>query len=221
MEKSYSHLKPEERATLMLMMREGATVRSVARTLCRAPSTISRELKRNCPDGRIYEAAVAGDRAREKRYTRRRWPKLGSYTVLFGVVEYFLRERWSPEQIAGALRNCYPDEPEKRVSHETIYNALYVMPKGELRTELLSCLRQARRVRRPRARGEDRRGQIQDMVSLHVRPPEVEDRLIPGHWEGDLIKGGFNRSAVGILVERSSRLVMLFQMENASAAAAL
>ena len=124
------------------------------------------------------------------------------------------------EQIAGTLRNRYPDEPEKRVSHETIYNALYVMPKGELRTELLGCLRQARRIRRQRARGEDRRGQIQDMVSLHVRPPEVEDRLIPGHWEGDLIKGAFNRSAVGTLVERSSRLVMLVWMENASAAAA-
>ena len=107
------------------------------------------------------------------------------------------------------------------MSHETIYSALYVMPKGELRTELLGCLRQAKRIRRLRARGEDLRGQIQDMVSLHVRPPEVEDRLIPGHWEGDLIKGVFNRSAVGTLVERSSRLVMLVRMENASAAAAL
>ena len=221
MEKSYNHLKPEERAAVMLMMRDGATVRSVARTLSRAPSTISRELKKNCPDGQKYEAAAAGERARERRYQRRRWPKLGPHTVLFGVVEYFLRGRWSPEQIAGTLRNRYPDEPEKRVSHETIYNALYVMPKGELRTELLGCLRQARRIRRPRARGEDRRGQIQDMVSLHVRPPEVEDRLIPGHWEGDLIKGAFNRSAVGTLVERSSRLVMLVWMENASAAAAL
>ena len=94
--------------------------------------------------------------------------------------------------------------------------------QGEFRTELLGCLRQARRIRRPRSRGEDRRGQIQDMVSLHVRPPEVEDRLIPGHWEGDLIKGAFNRSAVGTLVERSSRLVILLvRMENASAAAAL
>ena len=221
MEKSYNHLKPEERAAVMLMLRDGATVRSVARTLNRAPSTISRALKKNCPDGQKYEAAAAGERARERRYQRRRWPKLGPHTVLFGVVEYFLRGRWSPEQIAGTLRNRYPDEPEKRVSHETIYNALYVMPKGELRTELLGCLRQARRIRRPRARGEDRRGQIQDMVSLHVRPPEVEDRLIPGHWEGDLIKGAFNRSAVGTLVERSSRLVMLVWMENASAAAAL
>ncbi len=87
------------------------------------------------------------------------------------------------------------------MSHETIYNALYVMPKGELRTELLGRLRQARHIRRPRARGEYRRGQIQDMVSLHVRPPEVEDQLIPGHWEGDLIKGAFNQSAVGTLVE--------------------
>jgi transposase, IS30 family len=221
MEKSYNPLRPEERATVMLMMREGATVRSVASTLGRAPSTISREWQRNCPDGQRYEAAVAGDRAREKRYQRRRWPKLGPHTVWFGVVEYFLREGWSPEQIAGTLRNQYPDDLDQRVSHETIYNALYVMPKGELRTELLGCLRQARRLRRPRARGEDRRGQIQDMTSLHVRPPEVEERLIPGHWEGDLIKGAFNRSAVGTLVERSSRLVMLVQVDNASAAAAL
>jgi IS30 family transposase len=146
---------------------------------------------------------------------------LGQDTVLFGVVEHFLREGWSPEQIAGTLKKRYPDQTEQRVSHETIYNALYVLPKGELRAELLRCLRQGRRVRRPRARGQDRRGQIQDMTPLHVRPPEVEDRLIPGHWEGDLIKGAFNRSAVGTLVERSSRLVMLARMENASAPAAL
>jgi IS30 family transposase len=221
MEKSYNHLRPEERATVMLMRREGSTVRAVARTLGRAPSTISRELQRNCTDGQLYEAVTAGDRARVKRHQHRRKPKLGPHTVLFGVVEYFLREGWSPEQIAGTLRNQYPDDLGKRVSHESIYNALYVMPKGELRTELLGCLRQARRTRRPRARGEDRRGQIQDMTSLHVRPPEVEDRLIPGHWEGDLIKGAFNRSAVGTLVERSSRLVLLAQMDNATAAAAL
>jgi len=131
--KSYNHLKPEDRATVMLMRREGATIRSVARILGRAPSTISRELKTNCPDRQSDEAATAGERAREKR-----------------------------------------------VTHETIYNALYVMLKGELRTELLGCLRQARRIRKPRARGEDRRGLIQDMVSLHVCPPEVEDRLILG-----------------------------------------
>lgn len=221
MGKCYEQLKPEERATVMLMRREGSSLRAVAKTLGRSPSTISREWVRHRPEGGHYDAAFAGARARERRYRRRRLPKLGRDTVLFGVVEHFLREGWSPEQIAGTLKNRYPHQAEQRVSHETIYNALYVLPKGELRAELLRCLRQGRRARRPRARGQDRRGQIQDMTSLHVRPPEVEDRLIPGHWEGDLIKGAFNRSAVGTLVERSSRLVLLARMENASAAAAL
>jgi IS30 family transposase len=205
----------------MLMGRVGSTVRAIARALNRSPSTISREIVRHRTDGQPYDAAQAGNRARPRRFHCRKPPKLGQDTILFGVVDYFLRQGWSPEQITGTMKCLYPHQREKRVSHETIYNALYVMPKGELRTELLGCLRQRRRVRRPRARGEDRRGQIQNMTSLHVRPPEVEDRLIPGHWEGDLIKGAFNRSAVGTLVERTSRLVMLVWVENASAMAAL
>jgi IS30 family transposase len=221
MGKFYEQLKPEERATVMLMDREGSSVRAMARTLGRSPSTISREIARHRVEGHHYDATKAGTRARERRVQRRKAPKLGQDTVLFGVVEHFLREGWSPEQIAGTMKRLHPHQPEQRVSHETIYNALYVIPKGELRTELLSCLRQRRRVRRPRARGQDRRGQIQDMTPLHVRPPEVEDRLIPGHWEGDLIKGAFNRSAVGTLVERSSRLVLLACLDNASAPAAL
>ena len=220
MGKCYEQLKPEERAAVMLMRDEGSTVRAVARTLGRAPSTISREISRHRVEHR-YEATLAGHRARERRFQRRKSRKLEPDTILFGVVNYFLRDGWSPEQIAGTLKNRYPDHLEKRVSHEAIYNALYILPKGELRTELLSCLRQQRRIRRPRSRGQDRRGQIADMTPLHVRPPEVEDRLIPGHWEGDLIKGAFNRSAVGTLVERSSRLVLLVRMENASAMAAL
>ena len=149
------------------------------------------------------------------------WLSLGRIRSCLAWSNTSLGEGWSPEQIAGTMKRLHPHQPEQRVSHETIYNALYVIPKGELRTELLSCLRQRRRVRRPRARGQDRRGQIQDMTPLHVRPPEVEDRLIPGHWEGDLIKGAFNRSAVGTLVERSSRLVLLACLDNASAPAAL
>lgn len=221
MGKHYEQLKPEERATVMLMDREGSSVRAMARALQRSPSTISREMARHRIEGQPYDATRAGHRARARRFQRRQRPKLGPDTVLFGVVEHFLREGWSPEPIAGAMKRQYPQPPERRVSHETIYNALYVLPKGELRTELLKCLRQRRRVRRPRARGEDRRGQIQDMTSLQVRPPEVEDRLIPGHWEGDLIKGAFNRSAVGTLVERTSRWVLLVWVENASALAAL
>jgi transposase, IS30 family len=132
-----------------------------------------------------------------------------------------LREGWSPEQIAGRLEEAFPDDSTRTVSHETIYTAIYVLPRGSLRTDLISLLRHGHAKRRPRARGQDRRGQIADMVSLHVRPPEIEDRVIPGHWEGDLIKGARNQSCVGTLVERSSRLVLLARMDGATAEAAL
>src|SRR5207237_5851810 len=101
------------------------------------------------------------------------------------------------------------------------YTAIYAHPKGELRRELVALLRRRHGKRMPRSRGQDRRGQIPDMVSIHVRPPEVNDRVMPGHWEGDLIKGAGNKSAVGVLVERTSRLVLLARMEDATAAAAL
>ncbi len=129
-----------------------------------------------------------------------------------------LLDGWSPEQIAGALKRAFADDRSRRVCHETIYSAIYVMPRGDLRTDLISLLRQGHAKRRPRARGQDRRGQIADMVSLHVRPPEIEDRLIPGHWEGDLIKGALNRSCVGTLVERTSRLVLLAKVEGGGTA---
>jgi transposase, IS30 family len=107
------------------------------------------------------------------------------------------------------------------VSHETIYTAIYAQPRGELRRQLIACLRQGRSTRLPRTRGNDRRGQIPEMVSIHVRPPEIEDRVMPGHWEGDFITGAGNTSSVGVLVERSSRLVLLARMEDATAASAL
>ena len=124
MGKQYEQLKPEERATVMLMRREGLSVRAVARTLQRSPSSISRELARHGVEGPCYDAAVAGQRARARRFQRRRDRKLAPDSALFGVVEHFLREGWSPEQIAGTLKNRYPDQAEQRVSHETIYNAL-------------------------------------------------------------------------------------------------
>ena len=114
-----------------------------------------------------------------------------------------------------------PDAPTVPVSHETIYSALYAMPRGELRTELSACLRQARKRRRPRARGADRRGTLPTMVNIHMRPPEIEDRVMPGHWEGDLIKGARNASPVGTLVERSTLFGALAKMDHATAAAAV
>ena len=115
----------------------------------------------------------------------------------------------------------YPNDPSQRVSHETIYTALYAMPRGELRRDMIACLRQCNDTRRPRLRGTDQRRGIPEMQSLHIRPPEVADRLIPGLWEADLIKGAFNRSAVGTLVEPTIRQVILARMPDVSAASAL
>lgn len=199
----YEQLSAEERATIMLMANEGKSLRAMARTLRRAPSTISREWRRHIPPadapGRSgYDAKLAGQEARRCCFKPRRSSKLAVDGVLFGVVEHLLQEGWSPGQIAGTMKMMWPDSPDRRVSAETIYTCLYALP-----------------------RGTDRRGQLTDMVSIHVRPPEVDDRVLPGHWEGDFLKGAGNRSAVGVLVERSSRLVLLAKMDDATAASAL
>jgi IS30 family transposase len=137
------------------------------------------------------------------------------------VVLTLLEWKWSPQQISGTLKRMWPNDPTRHVSHETIYTAIYAQPRGELRRQLIACLRHGHSTRMSRKRGTDRRGQIPDMVSIHVRPPEVDDRVMPGHWEGDFIKGAGNQSSVGVLVERTSRLVLLAKMEDATAASAL
>jgi IS30 family transposase len=124
-----------------------------------------------------------------------------------------LRERWSPEQISARLKFEYPDDPEMRISHETIYRSLYVQSRGELRRQLAAQLRTGRRTRRARGRPE-RRGRIIDMVPISERPPQIEDRAVPGHWEADLLLGGYGRSAVATLVERHTRYVMLARLGN-------
>ncbi|MDH4370601.1 MAG: IS30 family transposase [Nitrospira sp.] len=126
----------------------------------------------------------------------------------------------SPEQIAGRLQRAYPDDMSKHLSAETIYAGLYVLPRGTLRSELLAALRQARKARRPRARGTDRRGQLPNMTPMAKRPAEAVTRTVPGHWEGDLIKGARNGSVVGTLVERTTRLVILARMEGTDATSA-
>jgi len=142
-------------------------------------------------------------------------------SVCWRIVLTLLEWKWSPQQISGTLKRMYPTDSNQHVSHETIYTAIYAQPRGELRRQLIACLRHGHSTRMPRTRGTDRRGQIPDMVSIHVRPPEIEDRLLPGHWEGDFIKGAGNQSSVGVLVERTSRLVLLAKMEDATAESAL
>jgi IS30 family transposase len=218
-----------------LSLERGCTLRAIARSVQRAASTITRELARNDwsnptlapkkpgrpPVAGGYRAPFAQQRADAQARQARCPRRLAEKAPLWRHVKRLLRGRHSPEQIAGILRRMNPGEPTLRVCHETIYTALYAMPRGELRTELIACLRQARKSRRPRARGEDRRGTIPNMTSIHQRPPEVDERVIPGHWEGDLIKGVRNASAIGTLVERTSLFVTLAKMDNASADAAV
>lgn len=219
---SYQELSIEERITIQLGQLQGLSQRAIARMLDRSPSTISRELRRNSPDSSRYMASQAQQRMRQRRTACRPQRKLLPDSELFDLVVHLLQKRFSPQQIAGKLRDMeFPNFEDAYVCRETIYNAIYALPVGELRKELIICLRQGKTSRRPRTGGVDRRGQIPDLVSIHVRPPEAEDRLTPGHWEGDLIKGKANASAVGTLVERSTGYLMLVKMNDATATSAV
>ena len=234
MTRRYEQLSAEERGVVMAMKLQGSSARAIARALLRAPSTVTRELRRNgyraegevCPMGRPrvaggYNAVRAGVRARRVRRLAQPARKLHHRGPLWRTVRSMLEQHWSPEQIAAELKREHPDQPALQASHETIYTAIYAMPRGTLRKELVALLRQGRAARRPRTRGVDRRGSLQDMVSIHMRPPEANDRLLPGHWEGDLIIGAGNRSAVGTLVCRKTLFVMLVKMDGATAVHAL
>lgn len=192
---SYRQLQAEERMTIASMKQQGSSRGAIARALGRSVSTISRELSRNaCPESSGYFSTPAQALRTSRREASRPAAKLDTRSVMWGVVVSLLDWKWSPQQIAATLKRVFPNEPERHMSHETIYTAIYAQPRGELRRQLIACLRQGQSTRLPRTRGKDRRGQIPEMVSIHLRPPEVEDRLMPGHWEGDLIKGAGNKS---------------------------
>lgn len=215
MSNSYKHLSTQERAVVMTMRDDHCSIRSIAKRLCRSASTIGRELKRTT-GVLTYDANAAHLQSQARRFAVLRLAKLNVDSVLFKVVRHQLSLLWSPQQIARKLRALWPNNPEKFVSHETIYNAIYLHPRGEFKRELIACLRHHNQVRKPRNRGTDRRHQIPDMQSIHIRPTEIEDRLIPGHREGDLIKGAGNRSSVGTMVERTTGFVVLAKMDNAT-----
>ena len=221
MAKNYSRLNSTERAAIMLMRRDGGGVCEIARALGRHKGTISRELRRQPYFGELpYEATQASAQAfaRSRRCRNRR--KLSAQSDLFAEVAWLLRFGWSPRQIAGRLKRMHPDDSTRRVCHETIYRALYVLPRGELRRELLACLRQGHQNRWPRSRGSRRRERLPEELRIAARPEDVGKRVVPGHWEGDLIKGASNRSAVATLVERTSRFVLIGRMEGLDAQAA-
>ena len=217
MEYSYSHLHETERYIIMHGRDHGFSIRAIARMLNRTPSTISRELKRNKePWG--YEAYKAQYLSLARRYKARVPRKLSRLLTLRTYVLAGIKRCWSPQQICGRLCMDYPNCEEMRISHETIYAFIYAMPKGELRKELIARLRRKHTNRRKQGRAHNSdRGRIADMVSIHDRPEEIEGRQIPGHWEGDLIIGKSHQSAVGTLVERTSRYLVLAHLKQHTA----
>jgi IS30 family transposase len=201
-----------EREEISRGLASGESLRSIARRLERAPSTISREVSGNDGPGR-YRACRA-DKAAVRRTRRPKPSKLAQCERLRSVVEAKLELRWSPQQISGWLVGAFPDEPEMRVSHETIYLSLFVQARGALRKELTRYLRRGHATRRPKGHSIiNGQGRLRGMVHISERPAEAEDRAVPGHWEGDLLcgKGG---SAVATLVERTSRFVMLVALPD-------
>jgi len=200
----------EDRVVIMLGLKEGRSMSAIARSLGRHASTVTREVAAN--GGRSpYGAWSAHCRARQQA----RRPKVAKidHPPLLAQVTEWLEDLWSPEQIVARLRIEYEDDPMMQVSHETIYQSLFVQGRGELRRELARCLRSGKTQRRHEGKSEGW-GRISDMVMISERPAEVADRAVPGHWEGDLIMGKYNRTAVGTLVERTTRYVLLLHLPD-------
>lgn len=231
MGKSYNQLSIEERTLSQTQLSIGMKPAEIAEGLKRSASTLSPELRRKDwvrpktqrSRGRpmvsgSYRAAATHLRVHACRIKPRIEKRLRSGTALWHHVVDCLKAGYSPEQVAGTLATVHPAAPSLQVPHETVYTAIHAMLRGALRTEVIGWLRLGHAKRRPRERDADRRGKIPDMVRIHDRPPEVAERVVPVHWEDDLIKGAYDRSAVGTLVERATLFTVLAQLDNASAA---
>lgn len=197
---------------MSILLAAGLSMVEVAQRLKRHPSTIRRERYRVRPHFFAYSALTAGFDAKKKRIHSRRNKKLDN-ACLWNIVKKKMALRWSPEQIARHLKQTYPQDTDMQSSHETIYTYIYILPRGSLRKELISFLRQGSRGRQRRKRDTDERGKIPNMVSIHERPKEVESRTVPGHWESDLVVGKGNRSAIGTLVERTPRMTIIVPLK--------
>lgn len=214
----YRHISSEERNFIHRSLNEGRKAHWIACRLGRSPVTIWREIRRNATTPSSYDAHSAASLCRGRR--RRGLVKLRDGTELRKYVLGQIRRAWSPQQISGRLRSMNdPDLPV--VSHETIYRAIYLIPRNELRKDIIAFLRHHHKKRGARARGSSRQGRLIDMISIHDRPDEVLSRALPGDWEGDFVKGAGNASAIGTLVERKSRYTLIAKMKDCGAEAAL
>jgi IS30 family transposase len=208
------YLSFAEREEIALGRAAGDSVRTIAARLGRSPSTVSREISRHSGKDGSYRASTAHTRAHE-RASRPKPAKLVTNVALAERVQQDLQKKYSPEQIAGRLRADHPEDPEMWVSTETIYQSLYVQSRGALRRDLARCLRTGRALRVPNRQGAQRKNRVlHDMINISERPGEAADRAVPGHWEGDLIIGKANASAIGTLIERTSGYTMLVHLPN-------
>lgn len=214
---TYRRLSQEEREEISRSLALGEKLTVIARCLGRSVSTVSREVAQN--SGKSRYRAYSADRRATKRSASRRHGKrvLVANEPLRAYVLSKLRLRWSPEEIVARLADEYPQDMTMRISHEAIYQYIYVLPRGSLKRELVSALRQQRKRRRPhsgrKGQSTETRGKIADMLSIEERPSEVADRTVPGHWEGDLILGKYKRTALGTLVERTTRATILVPLK--------
>jgi IS30 family transposase len=202
-----------EREEIALGRARGDSIRAIAAIIGRSPSTVSRELRRNA-DGLGRYRATSAHALAYHRASRPKPAKLLTNLRLRSMVEADLAKKYSPEQIAGRLRVDFPDQPEMQVSTETIYQSLYVQSRGALKRDLTRYLRTGRAVRRPSRKVGQRKNRIPNMINIAERPAEADDRAVPGHWEGDLIIGRKNLSAIGTLVERTTNYTMLLHLPD-------
>lgn len=215
---NYKRLSLDEREEISRMLAQDCSLNDIAKSLGRYVSTISREINGGCCNKYTYRAGKAQRRA-DRNSSKRKHDKciLGENTKLKRYIHKKLRLKWSPAQIAKELLLDYPLDMTMRIAPETIYTYLYVLPRGTLKKELLSCLRQNHKRRHKQSREAKCERKIEDMLSIEERPKEIEDRIVPGHWEGDLVVGKNNRSALGSLVERTTRTTILVPVKDRSA----
>jgi len=215
---NYKRLSDLEREDISRMLSQKCSFRGIAKVLGRNVSTISREINAGSCNKYTYRAVKAQNRARRNSSKRKSGKhKLNGQPELWKYIRKKLEKKWSPRQIAEELEKDYPLDMTMRISPEAIYTYIYVLPRGSLKKELTSCLRQNRKRRHKQSRGVKIERKIEDMLSIEERPLEVEDRIVPGHWEGDLIVGKNNRSALGTLVERTTRTTILVPVKNREA----
>lgn len=213
---AYIRLSFADREEISRGLAAGWTFVHIAHNIGRPVSTVSREVWKNCRYRRTYRAQKAADTAARIRHRQKQPKRLEIHATLQNYVYEKLRLHWSPEEIARRLKRDYAADMIMRISHESIYTYIYCLPRGGLRKELISCLRQERTLRKNRKKNvHSRQGAIQDAISIHERPEETKDRTVPGHWEGDLLMGSKrSNTALGTLVERTTRYLLLVPLEK-------